>query len=252
MPEHPHVDPDPNGLEFVGAFMVDAVEDDADWAAMTSDPENLSLSIGVTLTDAVDDVWFDPSEATMLHPVLDDLDIPVLDGLDMPDDNSLDLEININTAYPYSGVSIFLFLYFLACAYFHIGLSMLVYTITWTLFLNARYVQCLRATCYCWYDCATAEISLLFLPFVLLIFYLSIFYWDTIDIFLSPAPPYSRKLSCRSRPCKPRLHWCSKTWIILSFYMVSTAETVSTFSHLSPFRPLHQMWHRLFHLDDLV
>jgi len=53
--EDPHVDPDPDGLEFVGAFMADAAVDDAVWMAQTSDLDDIALSVGVTLSALDDD-----------------------------------------------------------------------------------------------------------------------------------------------------------------------------------------------------
>ena len=54
--EQPPMDPDPDGLEFVCAFVVDLVDDNTAWVATAPDPEDISLSVGVTLTSTNDEV----------------------------------------------------------------------------------------------------------------------------------------------------------------------------------------------------
>ena len=61
-----HVDPDTDGLEFVGAFMADAVDDAATWVASTSDPHNVSLSFGANFTTNEEEMWFDSPEGGII------------------------------------------------------------------------------------------------------------------------------------------------------------------------------------------
>ena len=217
------MDPDPDRLEFVGAFMADAVEDNVAWVATVYDledllfsvgvtldtkdkvawvamspyPGDLSLSFGVALTDTEDDGWFTPSE----EPVLDTLIVSVDPN---SNDTSLNVKFNFNAAYPYYGACVLLILHssVLLCVcsslyrYFNAGLSSLMNMLTWTLYLNARYIQYFRSIYCFWYD-------VLCRPLMLLMFYLSILYWDTIDLFQSPPPLSSRKFRCWSCRYKP-------------------------------------------------
>ena len=72
-----------------------------------------------------------------------------------------------------------------------------------------------------------------------------------MDLFQTPHPLSSRRLR-RSRYRKHRLQWYSKSWMILSCYMLSMSSATSPLSHLSPLPPLCQTWSRLLHLDCLV
>jgi len=138
--------PDPDGLDFVGAFMAGATPEDVVWLVMAPDPPEFSLSIGPILKDTDGDTWFDALEEILMQ----DMD----GGMDTDDDGSGGVDVNLNTSCPYSAersTGIPMFSYLFAHAYLTLMLSSLISGIAWSLYLSASYVQSFRAFHSCWY-----------------------------------------------------------------------------------------------------
>ena len=55
-----YVDEDPDGLEFVGAYLTDCIIDDAAWLTVTLDPASFVMEVGVLIDDTLEEVVQEP------------------------------------------------------------------------------------------------------------------------------------------------------------------------------------------------
>ena len=227
------IDPDPNGLEFVGAFMADASPNDAAWLTAAMDPPDIVLSTGALFESETsnedNDAWFDATSDYDNENLADSGNYAV-------DDNVKSLHYSyVSTSSDNSNFSKFSLT------------SATLSGITWFLYATSAYYRTLLSILHFWKRIIAP-------PIFLLLFYISIVGWDTVDLYRSP-PPLPRRTLRRRPPSPSRLRWYPRRWMLLSCYMLASAFVSPNTFQLPPLTPMpyfRQSWHRTIHLDSLV
>ena len=169
VPEHDHVDPDPDGLEFVGAFIADDSQDGAAWVANTMDPPSFSVAVGAVL-NAADDNWYDaidslPADTVCLPSINNDADTVCLPSVNNDATND-EQDVTVESKPRFID-----YLYFT-----DLGL----YVASWFLYSLSIYIRTFRNTVHHTWLCT--GVPWLLKMVLLSSFYASIIFWDTITL----------------------------------------------------------------------